>query len=143
MNQNVGLAFMVISTICYAAIGPFLKKAYQNKIGPFTVIAISMLILFSLSLFFAFKYENLANIDISKQKISLMFLALAGAINFIGFWLAVKSYDYFPLWLQNMFGLFTPIITGIFAFFILGEKMSIRLVYGLVIMAVGMAVAFI
>lgn len=132
---------MLISTLCYASLSPMIKKVSQNKLGPFTVMTFSMLVLFLLSLILAYTFEGLGKFDFATHKIDVMILLVVGAINMVGFWLAIKSFDYFPIWLQQMFGLLVPIIAGVFAYFILGEKFSPKLFYGLALMGTGLFVA--
>jgi len=71
---------------------------------------------------------------------SVLILMLVGAINFGAFWLGILSFKYMPLWQQSLFGLLSPILIGVFAFFILGEQLSSKLFLSLAIMGVGLAV---
>ena len=136
----MGVAIMIGSVTLYAAIYPLLKKT-NEQLPPFTVMAISMFVLFMISFLGSIIFENGFNIKISLIKSNLTFLVLAGTINFVAFWLAILGFRYFAVWQQNMFLLLSPIISGIFAYMILGEGISIKLFIGLLIMGAGLFIA--
>ena len=142
MKTLIGIGLVLISTLCYALITPLIKKASAD-FGPFTEIAISMTVLTTIAILMAFITEDMTNINFIKSQKSIILLLVVGVVNAIGFYLAIRGFKYMKIWQQQMFGILTPILSGIFAFFILGEKMSLRIFISLALMAAGIAVAFI
>lgn len=140
MNKPLGIVIILLSTICYAVISPLLKKS-NEQVQPFTLMAISMFVLFALSLVAAIFFENGLHIKTAVMKGNLPMLVIAGAINFVGFWLAIRGYQYMPLWQQTMFTLLTPVVTGIASYFLLGEVLTSHLFIGLVIIGIGLFIA--
>jgi drug/metabolite transporter (DMT)-like permease len=141
MKQLTGIAIILASTISYALLSALLKKVYKNDVGPFTVMAISMLVLFLISAVCAFVFEDFSNFEVAEHTKDILLLVLVGTINALGFWLAIKGYDYMPLWEQQMFQILTPLLTGFFAFFMLGESIGINLFIGLGVMGIGLFIA--
>ena len=137
----MGPLIVLLSVLCYSILPVLIKKANQN-IPPFTTIAISMAILvtssFVLSLIFEPDKISKAFID---HKNLILILITVGLINTLGFWLAILGFKYMPLWQQTLFGLLTPVLAGVFAYFILGEAISMKLFLGLLIMGVGLFIA--
>jgi drug/metabolite transporter (DMT)-like permease len=140
MDRSVGLFLVLSSTIIYASLTPLLKKANQ-VLPPFAVMAISMAVLFLLSLIFSLFFENFAQLKLSQYKGVVKILILVGILNTIAFYLAVKAFKYLPIWQQQMFTVLTPVLSGIFAYFILGEAFSSKLFLGLAIMTIGLFLA--
>lgn len=140
MDRLTGAFIMTISTAFYALLYPLLKKANQ-QVPPFTVMAISMFVLFMLSLLASILFEGSLHMKSSIFKTNISFLVIAAVVNFIAFWLYILGYKYFPVWQQSMFTLLTPIFAGIFAYLILGEKITFNLFVGLLIMGVGLFIA--
>lgn len=140
MNLITGLFFALSQTILYALIVPISKKASQ-QVPPFTVMTISMFVLFILSLFASIFFQGGISFKNEGFKAALPLLIAFGIINFFAFWFVLIAYKYFPVWQITMFGLLTPVVAGFFAYFILGEKVTINLFVGLSIMAVGLFVA--
>jgi len=134
-----GILIVTLSTIMYAIIGPLIKKT-NSTLLPFTVMSFSMFSLFLLSFVFSLIFEKSWAINFSQQKSNINILLLVGFINMIAFWLGILGYKYMPLWQQSLFGLMTPVLVGIFAFFILGEPISYKLFIGLLIMGIGLFV---
>lgn len=140
-NANMGILIVLLSVVCYAILPVLVKKANQN-IPPFTIMTISMFVLFTASLILSLIFENgkiWKSFDDSKNLV--LILVAMGLINTLGFWLVIQAFKYMPLWQQTMFNLLAPALTGIFAYFILGEAISIKLFLGLLIMGVGLYIA--
>lgn len=137
----MGYVIVLISTLIYAFMVPLFKKGSQLT-QPFTVMAISMFALFSSALMLSLIYEKGSILKTLEGNRSVFLLLIAvGLINTLGFWFAIQGYKYMPLWQQSMFGLFIPVLTGIFAYFILGETINMKLFLGLIIMGVGLFIA--
>ncbi len=140
MNKNLGYFIVFTSTACYALLTPLLKKAGE-KLPPFTLIAISMFVLFISSFVISIFLENSLSLKYETVKPYIVPLILVGLINTVGFWLAVVGYKYMPVWEQTLFSLLTPILSGVFAYWILGEQLSPKLFLSLLIMGIGLFVA--
>jgi drug/metabolite transporter (DMT)-like permease len=140
MEKLIGIGIVSLATILYASLYPLIKLS-NRTFPPFTVMAISMFVLFILSFLASIIFEHSLNLKWTASKETIGILVLAGVINFAGFWLVIQGYRYMPLWQQTMFGLFTPILAGIMAYFLLGEKLNNNLIIGLSIMAIGLYVA--
>ncbi|MCM2325355.1 MAG: DMT family transporter [Candidatus Woesearchaeota archaeon] len=138
--KAAGIALVLSSLLCYSILAVLLKKANQD-IKPFTVIAISMIVLFLISFFMSVFTEDSLNFDFLKNKTAVILLVIVGIINAVGFWLAIKAYPYMPLWQQSLFGMIQPLLTAVFAYFILGEALSWKMFFGFILMAAGLAVA--
>ncbi len=135
-----GIFIIIISTVLYALIPPILKKT-NSSLQPFTIMSFSMLVLFLISLVFSLVFEKSWGINFSQQKNNILLLILVGIINALGFWLAIVSYKFMPLWQQSLFGLLSPILVSVFAYFILGEALSLKLFIGLLVMGSGLFIA--
>lgn len=140
MEKFFGVLFVLSSTIVFASLGPLLKKANQT-LPPFTVMTISTFILFLCALILSIAFENFTNLKFLSDKSIVKILFLAGALNTLSFYLAIKAFKYIPIWQQAMFSVLMPVFSAIFAYFILAEKFSPRLFLGLAIMAVGLFIA--
>lgn len=140
MDRLTGFLIIISSTTLYAFLYPLVKKANQ-QLPPFTVMAISMFFLFTLSLLGSYFVEGILRKETDVLKTNLPILAAIGIINFAAFWLLILSYKYFPVWQATMFTLLTPILAGIFAYFLLGEKFGLNLFLGLAVMTVGLFIA--
>lgn len=137
MNKILGIEIILLSTTLYALISPLLKKA-NITIQPFTVMAISMFSLFTFSLFMSIVFEHSMSLNIQKEKNAIVLLLLIGVINGVGFWLGIKAYKYMPLSQQSLFALLSPLLIGIFAYFILGEKFNPKILISLIVMGIGL-----
>ena len=104
-------------------------------------MTISMFALFFFSLVLSLFVDKGSLFKALQNKQSMALLLLVGLLNTIGFWLSILGYKYMPLWQQSLIGLLGPIFLAIFAFFILGEAISIKLFLGLLIMGFGLLVA--
>lgn len=138
MQRYMGVGIVILSTALYALISPLLKKANHN-IPPFTVMTISMFVLFLLSLIFSIFFEQSFQVK-TLLKPNVLFLVMAGIINFVGFYLAIQGYRYMPLWEQSLISLLSPVFIGFFASLILGEPLSPKLLLGLLFMGIGIFV---
>lgn len=139
--MGIGVLIISISTVIYGLLPVLFKKANQS-LPPFAVMAISMFALFLVSFILSVLFEKSFSWKyLSDNKNIFLFLIMAGLINAVGFWLAIQAFKYMPLWQQALFGLLAPVFTGIFAYFILGEALSLKLFVGLAIMGIGLFVA--
>lgn len=132
---------MLLSTISYAVLNPLMKQV-NKKIQPFTLMTIMLFFLFLFSLILSIIFEKSYKFKLLGNLNHIFILALVGAINTLGFWLVIESYKYMSIWQQSLFGLLTPVISGIFAYFILGETLNISIVFSLILMGIGLAISF-
>ena len=142
MNKVLGIGIISSSTILYALLSPLLKKA-NVSLPPFTMMAVSMFSLFLFSLFMSIIFEHSLSISIQGNKNIIILLLIVGFINGVAFWLGIRGYKYMPLGQQSLFALLSPALVGIFAYFILGEKIDIKILISLVIMGIGLCISFI
>ncbi|MDE2025121.1 MAG: DMT family transporter [Patescibacteria group bacterium] len=140
MNKLFGTGIILMATTAYAVLFPLFKKG-SEKIQPFTAMAISMFVLFFVSLVLSIIFENGLQLKFANVKVGILFLVLAGAINVIAFWLELIGLKIVPVGEYTMFSLLTPIIAGVAAFFLLGEPLQAKLFIGLTVMAVGLFIA--
>lgn len=140
MNKLNGVIIVLLSTLCYASLTPLLKKT-GDKLGPFTMMFVSMFVLFSLSFILSIFFENSLSLKYGNIRNQLLILVLVGLINTIGFWLLITGFKYMPVWQQSLFNLLIPPIAGVIAYFILGEQMSLKLFLGLSVMGIGLFIA--
>ena len=140
MEKITGIAIVFTSTVLYSSLYPLLKKANQ-QLPPFTTMALAMLSLFILATLASIFLENGLHTKMSLIKSNFSLIIIIGIVNFIAFWLAILGFKYMSIWQQNMFYVIDPVAAAIFAYFILGEKITINLFLGLFIMAIGLFVA--
>lgn len=140
MNQSTGIIIATLSTVFYALIWPLIKKS-SEKIPAFTTMAISMFVLFISSLILSILFENSIHLKFASLKTYIIFALLAGAVNVVGFWLEIQGFKYMPIWQQTLISLLLPVFAAVFSFFILGERLSINLFIGLIIIGAGLFVA--
>jgi len=131
---------MLLSTISYAVLGPLMKQV-NKKIQPFTLMAIMLFFLFMFSFILSVVFEKSYKFKFSGNLNHIFILALVGAINALGFWLMIESYKYMSIWQQSLFSLLTPIFSGIFAYLILGETLSVSIIFSLILMGLGLAIS--
>lgn len=142
MSAWIGPLIVILAVTFYATLPPLLKKVSQQGIPPFTIMTVSMFFLFLFSLIASFLFNKGLPLKTLLADKNLFFILVAvGAINTVGFWLVIQGYKYMPLWQQTMFNLLTPVLAGVFAYFVLGETISLKLFLGLVIIGIGLFIA--
>lgn len=140
MEKITGSTILITAMMLYGFMYPLLKRA-NEKFAPFTVMAISMFTLFIASLVLAIVFENGLKIKVMENKNLILMLLGVGLINTLSFWLSILGFKYMPIWQQTMFNLLTPVFAGIFAFLILKEPLSFKLLLGLLVMSAGLYIA--
>lgn len=131
---------MLLATFFYSFLIPLIKKVGKD-VPPFTIMTVSMFVLFLISLFASIFLEKSALPKLFTHKSPLALLVLFGIINAVAFWLIILASKVMPAWQVNMFGMLTPILSGIIAYFILGETLTINLFIGLAIAGAGLYIA--
>ena len=140
MNKLTGIGILIVSTLLYSTLHPILKKVSKD-IPPFTSMTVTMLVLFLVSFVMSLLFERSALMKLPEQRSALLLLVLFGLINAIAFWLLINGYKYMPVWQVTMFGVAIPILSGIMAYFMLGETLSPNLFIGLIIAGIGLFIA--
>lgn len=131
------IAFMAVA--CYAIMGPIAKKVGPD-IQPFTFIALASFLLTLIAGCAAFFYER-GNWEDTITRLNWSWLALYIAANFISYTGYLWAIARIPVAQFEMFGIFVPIVGGLFAWLILKEPFHARYVLALAFMAVGIFIA--
>ena len=124
---------------CYASLSPMVKKVGET-LPPFTVIATSSLIHFVIAgaiAFFLEKEQVINNADKIHWKLLLAF----SITNLIGYSLYLLALTKVPVAHYQMFGLLTPIIGGLLAWFLLKEPFHARYLLSLIFISIGLIIA--
>lgn len=137
MSKFVGILYIFISTVFFALI-PVLMKKTSVKLPPFTIMAISMFVLFLSSFILSIIFEKSLLLKFTNYKSEFFILFIVGVINTVAFFLAILGYKYMPIWQQSFFTLLVPLLSGLFAFWILQEAISPKLFVGLMIIGLGL-----
>jgi drug/metabolite transporter (DMT)-like permease len=124
---------------CYAILTPLAKK-FQVDLPPFAFITASSAILAVTSFVCSFFIEKdfLVTKTTSATWINIL---LFSAINLIGYFAYLKALEKIPAANYQLMYLLSPIIVAISAYFILGERVEIRQIIGLIIMSAGLCIA--
>ncbi len=131
--------FALIAVACYAILTPLAKK-FQLDLPPFAFIAASSGILAVSSFICSFFIEK--DFSITKTAGSAWLnILIFSMINLLGYFLYLKALEKIPSANYQLLYLLSPVIVAISAYFILGERVELRQIIGLVIMSVGLCVA--
>lgn len=114
-----------------------LKKA---GLTPLTTIIIQVAALWLAILPFFIAHKGYEYLLTNKQ--AFLLLVFVGIINAVGYYASIRAYAYLPIWQLNMFFALSPLIGGVFAYFILGEAISGKLFLGLSLALAGIYIAF-
>jgi len=129
-----------VAIFCYATL-PVIAKKMQADIPSFTFISITMFILMVLSGIAAFFYERESFQISSLTTANWGLLVLIGVINFIGFSMFLFAITKIPVVEYQIMLTSMPIISGILAYFILSEGLSVKYFIGLAVIAIGLFIA--
>ena len=131
----------VLALLSYAAMAILAKKA-EGAIPPFTFIAGTMFVLAFLAIGSSFIFEgtsawrNLASRDI-------VLMVAFGAINLIGFALFLKAITGMPIAHYQLLGILTPVVVAAIAFFIFGERVTVRFFLAVPVILFGLYLALV
>ncbi len=131
------IGFIAVS--CYASL-TVLNKIMQKDIPPFTYIAITMILLSFFSATIAILYEKSVNLSQIIQQHGLLLIGFS-IINLIGFALLLLAITKISVFEYQIIGLLTPLIGGVFAYFILQETLTAKHLIGFLIATVGCYIA--
>ena len=136
MEKLLPYNLALLSIMVYSTLWPLLKKTSQD-VPHFLAMAISMFVLFLVSLIFHFGFEPRT----IPAKQDLLLLGLVGIVNALAFYLALVALQGLPIWHYKMIGLISPVFTAFCAYYILGEHFSYKMFVGLTIAAFGIYIA--
>ncbi len=137
---SIALFFLFVTPALYGLNGVLLKRGSMT-IPPFAAISISMTVLLFLSVICSLTFEKGFSLNIQEHRGSLVALLFVGFVNTAAFWCLLRAYSYVPVWQYQMFALTTPVFSAIFAYLIIGEALSWRLLVGLVFIGIGLVFA--
>lgn len=134
------LGLLVVTSALYGLVVTVFKLGSES-IPPFASMAISMFVLFLLSLGLSLLLERDIDWGASGYRKDIVVLVVGGALNAAAFWCLLKSFRYVPVWQSQMFGLLNPIFAALFAYALLGEAVSGKMFLGLVFVSVGLFIS--
>ncbi len=129
----------LLAVMSYAVLAPIIKQP-SLVMSPFLIMAFNSIIILTCAVPLYFFSSEKINWSAVEPKIWIL-IFVNGLINVLGFWLLLKAINDMPVWHYQMLAAATPIFSGIAAYFLLKEEISIRLFIGLAIAAVGIYIA--
>lgn len=130
----------VFSIAFYALLSPLSRKLALDGFPPFSFIAISTFLVFLFSFSAALLFEHNFSFS-SLSRTTWGVLTGFACVNFIAFFLFVKTVAGVPAVHYQILGMLTPVFGGIFAWFLLKEAIDWRMFLGFLIMCIGLFVA--
>jgi drug/metabolite transporter (DMT)-like permease len=131
------VAFCAVS--CYAMLGPLAKKIGAT-LPPFTFLTICSLLLILMGALPAYFLEK-EKVVAEFQNIKWGWLAALAVVNFVGYMGWLYAVNRIPIAQYQMFGVMSPVIGGLLAYFLLKENFEPRYLLALAFMAVGLFIA--
>lgn len=140
MERLIGIIFILLATVLNALLIPLLKLVNQ-KVPTFTTMTIYAFYLFILSLLSSLLFEKGGTNFFNLDKKFFAFMFVIGVIYYLAIVFIFLSFKHLAVWQQTMFGLLIPILSGVFAYYILKEPLSYKLFVGLAIASFGLYIA--
>jgi len=140
MIPPIAFFFLIAAPLLYGLNGVLLKRGSQG-IPPFSAMTVSMAVLFTLSAVCSRVFEPDFSWSIKENPKAFLYLLLVGVVNTAAFWCFLNAYRFVSVWQYQVFTHLTPMFAGIFAFFLLGEPLTVKLFVGTAIIFVGLYVA--
>ncbi len=140
MHPPIALFYLIAAPALYGLISAMLKRGAEG-IPPFTAMSISMGALFGCSLLCAVIFEREAAWSTRESTFAVTMLLLVGVVNTLALFFAIGAYRYVALWEYQLFALLTPLFAAAFAYLLLGEPISPKLLISLALMASGLYIA--
>lgn len=131
------IAFLAVST--FGLLSPMVKKLGVD-FPPFSFIAISSLILGGISSFVAYFFEK-EKLLAALEQVNINWLVIFSLTNLVGAIGYIWAIQRVPVVHYEMLLFISPIIGGIFAFYLLDEAFHVRYLLALVFMVAGLAIA--
>ncbi len=138
VSQPLAYLLAFLAMVGYASL-PVLAKTKLSDIPPLAFIAVAMA---SLSL-----YAGVASLLIEKHALTnirpenIRFLLFFAAINFFAFISFLSALKVIPVFHYQTIVMLSPVIGGIFAYYLMAETVSLRTVLGYVLAAFGVFLA--
>ena len=139
MHVIVPYLIALSATICYASLSPMAKKI-GITLPPFSLIAVSSFIHFTIAGLIAFFYEKSIILEVY-PKVEWNWLLVFSLTNLIGYSLYLLALTKMPVAQYQMFGLLAPIIGGMIAVYLLKEPFHMRYILSLVFISIGIFIA--
>lgn len=124
----------------YSVLAPMTRKMALAEVPPFSFIAVTMFFLCLYAAIASVLFEpqfSLSSIGWNK----LLYLAVFGFLNFIGFFFYVKSVSVIPAVHYQLLMLLTPVFGSAFAYLLLKEALDARMIVGFFVMCAGLLIA--
>lgn len=131
------VAFFAVA--CYAVMGPVAKKVSPD-VQPFTFMAVASFFVVIIAGVFAFIYER-TDVATLATKINWPWMGVYILCNFVSYTGYLWAITRIPVAQFEMFGIFVPIIGGLFAWLILQEPFHARYLLAIAFMALGLFIA--
>jgi len=129
-----------VAVMFYALLSPIVRKMSLGNFPPFAFMMIANAVLLILSAIGYFVLERSFALT-SIQPITWMWLLGFGCLNFVGYYLYVRALSGMPITHYQLIGMSTPIFGGLFAWYLLKEPISPKLLAGFIIMCLGFYIA--
>jgi|GEM_PF-5868543 len=140
MNVLTGSLVMTLSALFYGLFAPYLKKV-SEAVPPFMTLALTSGIIAVTAFVLSLIFERGFDPGILTSKSMIKLIIAVGLLNLLAYWFEILGFQYLPVWQQQIFFALIPAFAGVAAFFILGEALSMKLVYGLIITGIGLYVS--
>jgi len=130
----------VLAISCYASLAPISKKLQLANVPSFAFMGITQSLLAALA--FTALIITKKNFSINTlDRTAWTSLVTFSTVNFVGFTLYLYAITKMPVSEYQLFGLLTPLIGAIIAFFLLGEPFKLRYFIGGIFVAIGLFIA--
>lgn len=125
--------------ICYALLSPIVRKLSLGTVPPFAfmMIANGFLFLFAVIGYWMMERGSVA----AMQPITWIWMFGFALLNFLGYYLYIKALSGMPVTSYQLMALATPIIGGLFAWYLLKEPITVKMLVGFAIMCAGFYIA--
>lgn len=140
MTKHLTILVLLSSMSLYALINVLLKIAHRD-VPPFATMAISMLVLGTGALLLSCVFEPGSIRTLLQHRSAGLLLFTIGIVNLLAFWLLLRGLPHLPIWQTQLMYFFLPIFGSLFAFFLLGEKVTWNTLAALVLMSGGLFIA--
>jgi drug/metabolite transporter (DMT)-like permease len=124
---------------CYAMLGPIAKKVGAD-LPPFSFIAIGSSFMMICGSMVAFTFER-EKVVAEFHNINWGWLILFASMNFIAYVGYLAAITKIPVAQYQMFNVMSPVVGGIFAYFLLKEQFEPRYLLALAFIAIGLFIA--
>ena len=139
MSANIYYLIAASSAVLYGILA-VIAKYTKDTVPPFAFIAMTMLLLGTMSLIISLSTERWFGSK-TFSTTALYAVAAFAIINLIGFWLYLTGIRGIPVSHYVVLTQITPLVAAVGAYFFLGEAIALRFFIGLPLVALGVWVA--